>query len=137
MAKLSGNDLMSKTTETSDRRLIGISSIVLLVKIYSVGLGDLSALGLFNVGGEVGYHFSEGAEGFPVLPTSAEWMCLDWTILSLIREAATPARVEKNTWPEFFRFWIARVISTGSVFSSSNSPPGKCSFVKVFIELGG
>lgn len=65
MAKLSGNDLMSKTTETSDRRLIGISSIVLLVKIYSVGLGDLSALGLFNVGGEVGYHFFGGCRGLP------------------------------------------------------------------------
>lgn len=46
MAKLSGKDLMSRATESSGRRLIGVSSIVILVKAYDVDLGDLSILGL-------------------------------------------------------------------------------------------
>jgi hypothetical protein len=46
MPFVSGNDLISEITEKAGRRLIVLSAIVILVKLYEVNLEDLSILGL-------------------------------------------------------------------------------------------
>src|SRR6266480_1935388 len=46
MPKVSGKDLISDTTEKTVRRLVVISAIVALVKLYKVPLNDLKVLGV-------------------------------------------------------------------------------------------
>ena len=46
MPKVSGNDLISEITEKCGRRLIVISSLTLLVKLYEVPLQDLKIFGV-------------------------------------------------------------------------------------------
>ena len=46
MPSISGKDLITEITEKAGRRLIVLSSIVILVKFYKVNLEDLSALGV-------------------------------------------------------------------------------------------
>jgi hypothetical protein len=46
MPSVSGKDLISDITEKAGRRLIVLSSIVILVKLYKVDLADMSILGL-------------------------------------------------------------------------------------------
>jgi hypothetical protein len=46
MPSVSGKDLISDITEKAGRRLIVLSSLVILIKLYKVNLEDLSILGL-------------------------------------------------------------------------------------------